>query len=173
MTDIATRDDIEAALWRWSGWQADQRSVDELLGLIDQYAQAPTVPRAARVTDEVLAAARREAEQIVQSARDEIAIMRRTAERPPDGMKRLAPGIVPVETYKDADGAIWVRLTAPVSTTPPGTRRCRGCGVTKPMIMFRKDKSCTNGYRHQCKECENAGRRNRHAHNRLLTKEVA
>jgi hypothetical protein len=42
-----SRDDVEAALWQWSGWQADQRLVDELLDVIDRYVQS-AIPRPAQ-----------------------------------------------------------------------------------------------------------------------------
>lgn len=38
---MVSRSEIEAALWKWSGWKADQRAVNELLSLVDQYAGQP------------------------------------------------------------------------------------------------------------------------------------
>jgi hypothetical protein len=34
---IATRSELERVLWRWSGWQADQRCVDAVLETVDAY----------------------------------------------------------------------------------------------------------------------------------------
>jgi hypothetical protein len=63
-----TRSDIEAALWAWSGWKADQRSVDELLLLVDRYRPVPDAPT-------VLEEARREAARIVDKARSDAALL--------------------------------------------------------------------------------------------------
>lgn len=32
-------------------------------------------------------------------------------------------------------------------------KQCRDCGQTKPIAEFRKDSSCRDGYRNQCKDC--------------------
>ena len=34
------------------------------------------------------------------------------------------------------------------------TKTCNKCRSTKQLIKFRKDKSCQNGHRNQCKSCE-------------------
>lgn len=38
MSKALTRDDVEAAVWKLSGWRVDQRELDDLLDLVDRYA---------------------------------------------------------------------------------------------------------------------------------------
>lgn len=161
---IATRDDIEGALWRWSEWRADQRGVDEVMALIDRYAEAVS-PGAERAADAVLAHARREAEQIVQSARDEAAVLRIDQATPPQppstALVELDPTNVTTAVWQDARGAVWVRLVVDPKVTGQTTATCTGCGVSKALLMFRPDSSTPNGRRGQCRDCENAKRRAR------------
>jgi len=169
---IATRADLERALWWWSGWRADQPSVDALLELIDRYA----VPARRDEAATILARARNEAAQIVQSARDEAALVQTVvhegAQRPPDGLRRLAPGAVPVEAFTDAAGAVWVRVTAPRPDAPTGHRKCRGCGLVKMMAGFQRDPKCKDGYRYVCSVCYNAARREREGKKRKVSQGV-
>lgn len=91
--ETVNRDDIEKALWKWSGWQADQRSVDTILGLVDQY----------------------------------------------------KPGAVTVQLPTEK------------------RRRCSQCGAVKPIDRFKPDYKGRGGRRAQCRDCENARRRERRA----------
>lgn len=70
---MTTRDDIEAALWQWSEWRADQRRVDAVLSLVDRYG-TPADAQGARV----LADAHAEAARIRQAARAEAIRLVRT-----------------------------------------------------------------------------------------------
>lgn len=143
------RDDIERALWRWSEWRADQRGVDEVMMLVDQYAgQSVTVD---------LDSARREAAQIVQSAQDEAAAIRLAM--PSAG---AATGQTPVVTYRDARGDVWVRLPPSQEEARAGVNVCTACGQAKRILYFRRDVKAANGRRSQCRDCENAKRRERH-----------
>lgn len=42
-------------------------------------------------------------------------------------------------------------------------RRCKVCGVWKPLFMFPRDKECSLGYRHDCCNCRNTAKRARNA----------
>jgi len=74
---MSTRDDIEAALWRWSEWRADQRRVDAVLRLVDEYG-APADGRAEAEATRLLARAQADADRIRQAARAEAIRLVRT-----------------------------------------------------------------------------------------------
>ena len=40
------------------------------------------------------------------------------------------------------------------------TRFCRGCSEVKPISKFRKNKGCSDGITHQCKDCHYIAQRN-------------
>jgi hypothetical protein len=166
---VVNLDDIERALWRWSEWRADQRGVDAILGLVQRYGGTDHDQAAA----DTLECARREAAQIVQSARDEAAAIQtavhETAERAASGMKRVSMAAIAADAYRDGEGAVWVRLgVLPDLPDEPlsGTRKCSQCGAVKKLSRYRKDKSSRGGRRAQCADCENAGRRNLYAEKR-------
>lgn len=153
---VVTLDDIERAAWRLSGWRVEQRSLDELLGLIRQCMGAPTPAE----VPELLTAARNEAAQIVQAAREEAALL---SPGPPDGLRRMANSSVSTEVYKAPDGALWVRLTEATETAVAGHRKCRTCGRVKPLARFRRETKGKENRRHQCHDCANAAKRERTA----------
>lgn len=157
-TGITTRDDIEAALWRWSGWRAEQPAVDDLLRLIDQYARRADTG-AQRAADDVLARARIEAAQIVQSARDEAAAIqsaaRKSPERPSLTLTEMDPAGVSTDVWRDARGAVWVRIVSTPAITGERTKRCTACKVVKGELLFRPDARAGGGRRAQCRDCEN------------------
>ena len=169
-----TRDDVQQGLWRWSGWKADQRLVDEMLALVDGY--AATGQQAA---DDSLAQARREAEQIVQSAKDEAAVIQsavqQTPERPSDGLKLIPAPNVPLEFYRDDDGVVWLRLGIDGVESPEGqerTRKCSTCRGVKSIIRFSRDRNSRGGRKAQCKDCENFNRRANRANKRANSQGV-
>jgi len=41
---------------------------------------------------------------------------------------------------------------------PPATRVCKTCGKEKPLYQFVKDKTCSFGYSHRCRDCRGAMR---------------
>lgn len=175
---IATRSDIEKALWQWSGWQADQRGVDALLSLIDRYAatgRGPvlTVDGVVATADEILACARHEADQIVQSARDEAAVIQQAVQRaagqPPADLRARPADDVAFTAYQAPDGSVWVNLGISPSAPEeldPGMQRCTNCRFARKLAMFRTDKSVKSGRRSLCRDCENAARRFRTAQKR-------
>jgi hypothetical protein len=175
---IATRDDVEAALWRWSGWKADQRSVDALMTVVDQWVGSiqPSDPGAAQAAAEILEQARREAAQIVQSAHDEAAVVQSPTQESeqshPRNLKRFAAAIGAVRAYKDSKGAVWVRIGPAVEAELDGTRTCTGCQETKPISKFRLDSHGKGGRRSRCSDCDNAYNRERRAKKRQAAKEV-
>lgn len=71
---MTTRDDIEAALWQWSEWRADQRRVDAVLSLVDEYG----APADTAMAQQVLAQAHGDAARIRQAARAEAIRLVRT-----------------------------------------------------------------------------------------------
>lgn len=158
-----TRGELEKALWRWSGWKADQRLVDELLTVIDRYAAPASLDQA-----------RRDAQQIVQSARDEAAAVRvqvqQSSESPSDAPAPILSHPLQVAGFQDADGVLWVSLgSVPDSVTVSGERRrkCSGCGGVKPIARYRKDSKSVGGRKRRCMDCENEKRREKRA-NRLV-----
>jgi hypothetical protein len=47
----------------------------------------------------------------------------------------------------------------------PDQRRCSGCGITKPIIEFVRNRSDRSGYGYHCKPCHNrVSRENREKH---------
>lgn len=138
---MVSRSEIEAALWKWSGWQADQRAVDELLTLVDQYAAHPApchvndwqgrpVPVGADCQHaepvqpgpwsfDDLPDAERErflklmkARETAAYQRGQDAALKDGAPRPVDGQSGGQTTDVIVEGYRDADGGLWVRVGA-------------------------------------------------------------
>jgi hypothetical protein len=73
-----------------------------------------------------------------------------TPKRPP---KIKTPPPPPVATPKPKPA----KRPGPVI---PGTFVCSKCGHVGPIEDFRRDNSYTSGYRSECKECHNKGRRN-------------
>lgn len=187
MTEKTGLDDVEATLWRWSGWKADQRSVDAVLEVVERHVRSKveaaravgarqpsvTLVGAQRAAEDLLAQARNEAAQIVQSARDEAAALQgpvqKSPERPAEGLKS-APWIAAVLTpYQGSDGTVWLRIGSNLNiATSDGEsrRRCTRCEGTKPITRFSRDPKGRNGRRLICKDCENAGRRDREARKR-------
>lgn len=177
MTESVGRDGVEKALWRWSGWKADQVIVDELLTVIDRYTRAevakaggPSVvpsssplPGAQRAAEQLLADARKEAQRIVAEAAAQIPVQR-SDERPAKGLK-AAPWLSDTLTpYRAEDGTVWLRIgSVPTVATPSTgeTKRCTKCRGVKPLARFRKDKTGRGKLRAQCMDCENTARRTR------------
>lgn len=165
-----TRDTVEQKLWAWTAWQADQRSVDDVMGVVDQaMASGGRAPGPDGRADAVLAEARNEAAQIVQAARDEAAAIQaetlRLGERPPAGLTPVPRDRVPLDVHRDADGVLWLRL-GPSAEPMPGdlekTRRCTRCRGVKVITRFSRDARSRAGRKAMCKDCENVARRERY-----------
>lgn len=129
-----TRDDIEAALWRWSGWQADQRAVDDILGMVERYAGTGRV----RTTD-------------VGPAR--------THEATSPAPEYLGVTDVTATVYTDPRGVLWVRLDPDPAVSGEPPRICTACLKSKRVLEFRADYGRPDGRRTQCRDCENEKRR--------------
>jgi hypothetical protein len=161
-----TRDDIEQALWRWTGWTADQRKVDDVLSLVDRlvssdnHAQAPDVQHEA---EQIIARAREEAEQVVRGMRDEAMLhsaLQKTVSSPRKGFVRAPSWDLPAEAFRDHDGALWVRIEAAPGVLAEGSKPCTQCGAVKQATHFRREKNSATR-RKQCRDCENSNRRAR------------
>jgi hypothetical protein len=133
---IATRSDIERALWFWSGWKADQRCVDALLEVIDRYAAG-------------------DQQTMPPSPEPE--------EQPAGPLTEVVVEGISTKAYRDPRGAVWVRLDTQPVPWNKDERPCTLCKQTKPVLQFRKDARATNGRRAQCRECENGKARMRRA----------
>lgn len=134
-----TRDDIEAALWRWSGWKADQVLVDALLDHVDRY-----------VTGDVVELARTEAAQILQSARDEAEAMR----PPPAICPSCEAAIAEAKAARETAAATAAKKRIPRQRVPETDRRCQDCERVKGIDRFNKDVKARNGRKPMCKDCE-------------------
>lgn len=150
-----SRADIEATLWRWSGWTAEQRGVDAVLLDIDRYklSQDDLDP----LVSIILAEARAQAQQIVEDAR-------RVAEtmRPPPA---LCPGCeAAVKEAQAARQEAAERRKGRRPRVPETDRKCRDCGVVKGIDRFNKDVKSRNGRKAQCKECEAGQRKERRSY---------
>lgn len=44
-------------------------------------------------------------------------------------------------------------------------KKCKGCGLEKPLVMFNKDSAGKNGLKSRCKECQNKAARNHYYDN--------
>lgn len=169
MSDLVDIGDVERALWSWSGWRADQRGVDAVLEVVRRYGETG----AKRAAQDILAQARREAEQIVQSARDEVAAQK--AVQKPATRRVGGLGHAP-------------RYTTPIKVTPrpravpqppreadePETHRtCSRCRKTKAIDLFNRDRKSHKGRKAQCKWCESERRKERRDQKRADTREMA
>ena len=170
MTQKIDRSDIESALWVLSGCAADQRSLQSVMQMLDQYARQaqPTVPAprthdAKPDVDKILAEARAEAQRIVQEAQ----------EQAPAALVPVDMASVSMQGYRDADGALWLRLgvfpdlAGEALDTP---RTCRDCGEVKTLADFRTNGKKTASRRRQCTDCENKARRRKDAEKRASNK---
>lgn len=160
---IASRDDIEASLWRWSEWRADHRGVAEVMAIIDQQL-GQAMAEAERVAADVLACARREADQIVQSARDEAAVMgaTKTPECRSEDFDLVPRSVIPSDIHQDADGVLWLRLGVDVSNVlmaAETTRKCSRCKVVKRITAFPMDVKSRDGRKARCRACESDTRK--------------
>lgn len=117
------------------------------------------MPGAQRAAEQLLAVARIEAERIVAEAKAQVP-EQRSSERPADGLKPAPWLLASLLPYRDADGTVWLRLSAPVA--PDETHReCTKCRTTKQIKQFNKDPKGKNGRRLRCSDCDNEARRNR------------
>lgn len=146
--DPVTREDIEAELWRWSEWRADQRGVDAVLSRVDQYKL--TVSDVTASVDQLLAQARNEAAQIVQSAKEEAA-----AVAPPPALCLGCQAAIN-EAIAKREARQGKRLRVPETD-----RKCSCCARVKGIDRFNRDVKARNGRKPQCKECEAVQRADR------------
>lgn len=139
--DKVDRSDIEAALWQWSGWKADQRSVDALLTLIDQYA--------------AVAAAGAEPDP-------------RGAGHWQADLTPLSVATLPLRGFTDADGELWLCMGSIPERPVPAerTRKCSQCGAVKEFVRYRPDPRSRGGRKGVCRDCENTRRRAKEAEKR-------
>lgn len=138
--------------------------------MVDQYARQaqPTVP-APRThdvkpdVDKILADAHAEAQRIIQEAR----------EQAPAALVPVDMSSVSMQGYRDAEGALWLRLGVfPDLTGEPldTPRTCRDCGEVKTLASFRTNGKGTASRRRQCTDCENKIRRQKDAEKRANNK---
>jgi hypothetical protein len=168
--------DVEQMLWRWTGWKAEQRAVDAVLETVKQYGRSQAgqvngdpLAGAQSAADLLLADARDQARKILMSARDEATVIKLTKsnrERPSDDLKEAPWVSASLTPYQSPDGTVWLRVGHVLGTgagISEERRRCTKCGGTKPITRFSRDAKSRNGYKAQCKDCENVSRRARHA----------
>lgn len=176
--DTAIRGEIERALWRWSEWRADQRGVDEVMTLVDQWVwnvrretstdaavpePEPSRERAAQAAAEILACARNEANHLVQTAREQAATLYQTSVRPFGDLVQVSMAGSSTTAYRDARGTLWVQLDPGPRLMGDAERICTSCRIPKRLLQFRADKRGQEGRRSQCRDCENDKRRARRA----------
>lgn len=167
--------DIERLCWRLSGWQVDQRSVDELLKAVTAYAgygpdQSPGVGAegsgaAAPWPGGGVGEAERPFESLpAPDAPDDV----------PDPVNGLEGGVQRLHvtgtltlvcsgTHVSVPGGAVALQLAPVVEDPEMERVCRECGEAKPLDAYSADRRGRNGRRRLCRECDNARKRDRRA----------
>lgn len=175
-----SREEVETLLWRWSGWQPDQRGVDEVLDAIDRHVRSKVeasrvagtrqpaldidaiqetgrriIVDAQREADEILNAASQGAQQITQAAHDE-------AQAHPTA-KPADVSAIPLEGFQDAEGVLWVKLGPVQAPDAEKVRKCTRCRDVKSIEKFRPDIKARGQRRTMCRNCENVGRRARDA----------
>lgn len=139
-----------------------------MLSVVDLYAAGRDNPDtgADQAAHDLLTQARHEADQIVQSARDEAAQLK--GREPAPGVLEPDPALrIPMRGYKDASGAVWLCLgTIPtkVIDLTETERACTRCGETKPIDQYHLDVKGRNGRRARCASCT--------ARKKAVTKEV-
>lgn len=165
MNDKVNRDDIEKMLWRWTEWKANQRAVDAVMGIIDQYTEAkvsasrtagnrtgwPGQQDAERAAVELLEQARTEAAQILQSARDQAAV-------------RPVEPVMGVCRYREPEPASEApkAVRRPAAADPDETTRtCTRCKVEQDIEQFHKDVKSRGGRKARCVSCESLVRKGR------------
>lgn len=178
MRESVDRNTIEKALWMQSAWQIDQREVDHLMGLVDQYVASavpgavtvacahPWPPSFVDIPQEVRDRIAEERTRTVAEAFEEgkRAGRAEVAERPSERRTPLPEPPEAGRAYQAADGGVWLFLgpALPMGWEPqdgedkPGwTRQCRKCGALKGLDGgFSKDNKARGGYRTVCKECD-------------------
>ena len=161
------RTEIETAIWELTGCAVDQRRLHSVMRLVDRY-RGTTAP-------DPLSGAQAEADQTIQAAKDEAARILEAAEAQAAALKPVDLTGVTIEGYRDAEGALWVRLgVLPEAATEDlgAPRTCRDCGRIKVLSEFRTNGKGTASRRRQCKECENRIRREKDAAKRTETDRI-
>lgn len=146
-----SRADVEAELWRWSGWTAEQRSVNAVLKLVDKYklGAADLDP----LIEDIMAQARSDAMRIVATARSEAEAMR----LPP----ALCPSCTAAGEQATAERKARTYGAKKRVRVPETDRKCRDCGIVKGIDRFNRDVKSRNGRKAQCKACESDQRAER------------
>lgn len=145
------RADVEAALWRWSGWKAEQQGVDAILKLIAEYHLG--APDLDPLIEDIMAQARSDAMQIIAAARKEADAM-----RPPPA---LCPSCTAAGEQAAAERRARTYGAKKRIRVPETDRKCRDCGIVKGIDRFNRDVKSRNGRKAQCKECEAGQRKER------------
>lgn len=146
-----SRADVEAELWRWSGWKAQQQAVDAVLNLVARYkVDASDLDP---LVEDIMAQARSDAMRIIAAARKEAEAM-----RPPPA---LCPGCVSVTEEAAAKRRERSASAGKRVRVPETVRKCRDCGIVKGIDRFNRDVKSRNGRKAQCKECEAGQRKGR------------
>lgn len=172
MSDVVSPADVERLVWRLSGWQVDQRSLDVLLTSVQQYARwcaetgsvAEWVPAGPPPEDAAPEQAPQEAAQGgvepsgqdagAQEAPTPVAGAQTGAQ---DGAGMLAEGayVLTVTRIARPERAADV----PRADGVESVRTCRKCGVSYPITSFHRDKTSRGGRKTACIPCENMRRR--------------
>lgn len=164
MSESVTLADVERLCWHLSGWQVDQRDVDQLLAAVQAYVATDHSGAAAP-----LAAGGTGAEETSQGA--------------PEPSPDVSPqGDLPQAVPAPQAGVQRIEVTGtltlvcapaprqrseprtPLRTTldgvvPETVRECRKCHSTQPIDQFVRDSHGLRGRKRICRMCENKRKR--------------
>lgn len=166
---------VEQAIWRLSGWQVDQRSIDELRPVVEAYATDYDGPAP------VVGITLQDCGELGHTPCCAPLVETEAAESVPEPPAAVESIKVPPGFLGDGSGAVWVFLGMPMGSgpapvakespaarlhrankdraaktqegVPEGHKRCHRCEVVKVLEDYRRDNRQTDGFRGTCKKC--------------------
>lgn len=176
-----TLDDVERAAHALTGWQAQQRLVDQLLDVVETYARGARAGRVPRRLGHDQAAVRRVAAPCSRAHLDDHVCpvtVRRVEVSTPPALDVAAANLAPSEParvigHRNVASMTPAELLAAdeAELSPAqrharlvllsGRQRCSSCEVMKPLAEFYRDKARLTGHASRCKDCANAATRAR------------
>jgi len=135
-----TREVIEAALWRFTGWRGNTDMIEAFLRLVDAYAKQPTPARYAPAPPADW--------DLAQNQQKAILTTPRTSEYP------VTFNVTAQEALDD------VKAEAKEAMVQAGAgKNCNACGEFKSWDSFTTDNARKDRKRGKCKDCEREAKR--------------
>jgi len=168
MSESATLADVERLCWHLSGWQVEQRDVDQLLAVVQAYGSGGGSAAAPQLAGGGLEGAEPPAEDLRAPSASEEAPTPLAGPQAPvqrvevTGTLTLKCSGACGRSRRAARKAAGrpLRVPSPPAIAIPETvRTCRACGRTQPIDVYGRDAHGLRGRRSCCQDCENARKR--------------